>query len=105
MMYVLNLTVKEHKREWMRLDGDYHYHFYVRIKELIPKEYRRYIHFKSPDTGKNNWYWEIDPAYFCRVFELAWEYFDTIYLDEHGRIDVFKPVKKEQKSLQNVAEV
>jgi hypothetical protein len=97
MVHVLNLTIKQ-KPEWMRLDGDYHQLFYKRVMEFVPKQYRRYIHYKSPDSRKTVWYWEIDPVYFCRVFELAYEYYDKIYLDEYNcnKIDVFEPQKKQK---------
>jgi hypothetical protein len=87
MANVLNIKVPDSKVEWLRLDGDYVPGFYDRVKGFVPKKSRVYV-------AKER-YWLVDQIYFSRIFEMAYEHFDSIFLEERGKVEQYTPHPKQ----------
>ena len=68
-------------RPRFRIEGDYVYRFYEQLKALVPGKDRAWYALER--------FWTVDRSFFCRIFELAYQYFDKIFLCENDRVEEY----------------
>lgn len=67
----------------IRIEGDYVKEFYEQLKIMIPGKNRAWVELER--------HWLVDRSFFSRIFELAYQYFDKIFLIENGRVEEYFP--------------